>query len=59
MKLLEMGILYDMYGFKILKMSKRKNEKVYVGLVGMAVERYCSSFDTIVITFNIIYPIKC
>lgn len=54
-----MGILYDMYGFKILKMSKRKNEKVYVGLVGMAVERYCSSFDTIVITFNIIYPIKC
>lgn len=41
-----------------LKM-KKKYEKVYVGLYGMAVERYCSGFDTIVITFKIIYPIKC
>lgn len=57
-KLLEVGILYDLYGFKILKM-KKKYEKVYVGLYGMAVERYCSGFDTIVITFKIIYPIKC
>lgn len=33
-KLLEVGILYDMYGFKILKMNKKreKYEKVYVGM---------------------------
>lgn len=39
-------------------MKKKKNEKVYVGL-WYGCGKILNSFDTIVITFKIIYPIKC